>query len=243
MTARELIASSLRLLEVIGAGETVDANDEAACLEAWNGWIDAQNLNPLALYAIIRRTFNLAADTADYTIGDGATWDLGWRPQAIESAGIILDPGADQPVEIPLGPGMMRAEYQSIAIKDLSSTYPTRWYYNQDITAAGYGTISVYPQPDSATPDFVVYTRKHLAEFENADLVHELVFPPGYRRMFRYNLAVEVADEFGVIPSPTVTRTAVKSLADVQKANWKPTELRFPKLFGTRSRFNVHTGA
>lgn len=240
MTTRELIAASLRKLGVIAVGETVNANDEAICLEALNAWLDAANANRLTLYAIARNVHDLVADQAAYTIGSGADFDQ-FRPTEIDSASVILDPTADEPVEVPIGRPLTRDEYQRLAVKSLSSTYPSHYYYNQDVNASGFGTVTLYPVPDSSTPDFVIYAPKHLTEVTAANIASTLVLPPGYRRMLIYNLAQEVAADFEKAVTAEIATIAAESKADVQIANFKPSELKFPRLMGRR--FNIYTGA
>lgn len=241
MTTRELIAASLRKLGVIAATEDADAADETAALSALNAWLDGQNAVALALYEIARNVHNLAADTASYTIGDGATWDQD-RPLTIESASIILDPSEDDPVEVALGRPLTREEYQGIPIKTTTSTYPTRYYYNHGTDASGFGTVKVYPVPDTSTPDFVIYNKALLTEVTQANITNTLYLPPGYRRMLIHNLALEIAPEFEKEPSADVRRIAAESMADVRKANYRPSELRFRRVFGGPRRFNVYTG-
>jgi hypothetical protein len=70
-----------------------------------------------------------------------------------------------------------------------------------------------------------------------------LAFPPGYLRAFRYNLACELAAEFGVEPSPSVQRIAMTSKRNVKRIN-APEDIMSmpPTLVTTRQRFNVYAG-
>jgi len=70
-----------------------------------------------------------------------------------------------------------------------------------------------------------------------------LVFPPGYMRAFRYNLACELAPEFGVEPSPQVKRIAMASKRNLKRTNNGLDLMSMPySIVGTRQRFNVYAG-
>jgi hypothetical protein len=76
-----------------------------------------------------------------------------------------------------------------------------------------------------------------------ADLATDIVVPPGYLRAFRYNLAVEIAAEFGVEPPPTVARIANASKRSLKSQNNPMDIMAMPySLIGTRQRFNIYAG-
>ena len=233
-SARELFAESLSLLEVLGATATVKPADEETCRRAMNTWLDAQNTHPLALYAMGRHVHDLVSGTATYTIGVGGDFDQD-RPLVIDAASLIEDPSATDPVERRLGAPMTREQYQAIPQKSIDGT-PRAYYYDYAFDGTGLGNVTLYPTPDSSTPDFVIYCRKHLQQIEVADLASDLILPPGYRRMLKYNLAVEVAPAFGVPVTAEVAMIARESKGDVFGANWRPSELGFPGYFSRGRR-------
>ena len=70
-----------------------------------------------------------------------------------------------------------------------------------------------------------------------------LAFPPGYLRAFRYNLACELAAEFGVEPSPQVQRIAMYSKRNLKRINNPDDLMAMPAaLMVNRPRFNIFTG-
>jgi hypothetical protein len=76
-----------------------------------------------------------------------------------------------------------------------------------------------------------------------AVLTTNLTFPPGYLRAFTYNLAMEIAPEFGVEPSPQVTRIAMTSKRNLKRINNPDDIMSMPySLIATRQRFNVYAG-
>ena len=76
-----------------------------------------------------------------------------------------------------------------------------------------------------------------------ATLGTDLAFPPGYLRAFRYNLACELAPEFGVEPSRQVQRIAMTSKRNLKRINNPDDIMALPySIVATRQRFNIFAG-
>jgi hypothetical protein len=76
-----------------------------------------------------------------------------------------------------------------------------------------------------------------------ANLATTLAFPPGYLRAFRYNLACEIAPEFGVEPSQQVLRIAMSSKRNIKRINNPEDIMAIPySITGTRQRYNIFAG-
>ena len=76
-----------------------------------------------------------------------------------------------------------------------------------------------------------------------ATIATPLYFPPGYMRAFRYNLACEIAPEFGVEPSATVGRIAMASKRNLKRINNPDDIMSIPyAIVSTRQRFNIFAG-
>jgi hypothetical protein len=76
-----------------------------------------------------------------------------------------------------------------------------------------------------------------------AALTTELAFPPGYLRAFTYNLAMEIAPEFGVEPSPQVQRIAMTSKRNIKRINNPDDIMSMPYAIVTnRQRYNIFSG-
>jgi hypothetical protein len=76
-----------------------------------------------------------------------------------------------------------------------------------------------------------------------AGLATPLAFPPGYLRAFTYNLACEMAPEFGVEPSPQVQRIAMTSKRNLKRVNNPEDVMSMPySIVATRQRYNIFAG-
>ena len=78
---------------------------------------------------------------------------------------------------------------------------------------------------------------------QSALLSTTLAFPPGYLRAFRYNLACELAAEFGVEPPPTVQRISMTAKRDIKRINNPGDILGMPSaLVSSSPRYNIFAG-
>lgn len=240
-SATDLITRSLRLLGVLDAIDTPSAEDLAAGKVALDDFVDALGVERASIYTVSRAVHSLSSGVSSYTIGTGGTFNQ-VRPVWIDNASVIPDGSASPVVEIPIGRPMTMSEYQSLPVKTTTGSHPLALYYDHAWTS-GLGTIIVYPVPDNSLCDLVLYTPGVLSPF--ADLTTVYTYPPGYGRMLRYNLAMELADDFGATPSQRIERIAKESIAAVKRANARPHDARIDAgLPGMRAggRFNLTTG-
>jgi hypothetical protein len=101
-------------------------------------------------------------------------------------------------------------------------------------------TMSIYPRPTRELEWHFVSVQKL---DEPANLATNLYYPPGYLRAFTYNLAMEIAPEFGVEPSPQVMRIAMTSKRDLKRINNPDDIMSLPyAIVANRQRFNVYAG-
>ena len=98
----------------------------------------------------------------------------------------------------------------------------------------------VYPKPTKVLEWHFVSVEEIT---QPATLATNLHFPPGYLRAFKYNLACEIAPEFGVEPSPTVSRIAMTSKRNLKRINNPDDIMSLPySIVGTRQRYNIFAG-
>jgi hypothetical protein len=222
-TALDIISRSMRLIGVLGEDEEPSGAMSDDALDALNQLIDAYQLQSLLALVQERYVFDLVADQNSYTIGPSAlTPDFSTgtqpRPSSLAAAGLLLN-DADPAVEVPLSL-MTEQSYQQLGIKDYENPQPISVFYEPTMPT---GTVIVWPTPTTSTNDLVLYVPLVTAQF--ADLSTSYTLAPGYARMFAYNLAVELATEYGKEVPPRVAVTAADSLRDVKIANYAMTDL------------------
>lgn len=240
LTARQLVTDSMLLIGAIASGETPSAAELSDGLRRCNELIDTWSLQALNSLVNERHVFPVTAGTAEYFVGptstSGASWIVGARPDLLTNASLLLNTSTPA-VEI-ARPLLTDDQYAAISIKDLTNTLFTSVYYNP---TSPDGTVILWPVPSVSTNDVVLYYDSILAQF--ADLTTQYRLPAGYAKALRYNLAVELAPEFGRQIDPVVMMTASASLRQVKAANVKMTDLDLdPALDGRNTpRYNVYS--
>ena len=238
LTALGTITSALRVLGVVRPGETLSGPKAADALGIANAFLDSLATEHLTIPAIARDVFDLTAFQQTYRIGPGATWNIP-RPERIDGAGRIMNT-SPEPNETPLAI-LSDEAYRAIPIKTQTNVFPTALWYNPTI-ADGWGTVFLWPNPTDATYDIAIYTQTALAQFATLTTVY--IMAPGYARMLRYNLALELAPDFGVEVPAVVAMHAAQSMAAIKRVNMRPVDLPVDPAFATNRRqwYNIQTG-
>lgn len=232
MTGRDLLSGSLRLIGALASGEILSADGATDGLNALNSLIDGLSNEGLLIYSETRETpITLIPGTATYTLGAGGS--VTNRPMKIDSA-LLRDQSTTPAIEYPVRI-LSISEWSSIPSKDLQSTYPTDLYDD-----GGYPqrTITVYPVP-SAANKLVLFTKDPLSQVALDTLIS---LPPGYERMLKYNLAMELAPEYGRPTPAEVVQIATESKAAIKRTNMRPSYLRIVDLPTGQRPFNIYKG-
>ncbi len=232
-SAGDQINRALRLLGVLAEGETPSAAVSTDALTALNQMIDSWNTERLSVYATQDQIFTWPAGEITRTLGPTGDF-VGNRPILIDDSTYYRDTGTNVSFGIKL---INQQQYNGIAVKTVTSTYPQVMWVNME-----YPNISmtVYPKPTRAL-EWHIVSVEELSQ--PATLATQLTFPPGYLRAFTYNLAMEIAPEFGVEPSPQVKRIAMTSKRNLKRINNPDDVMSMPySLVATRQRFNVYAG-
>lgn len=204
-TVRDLITSSLRLLQEVGAGEVATSESVADGLSALNRMLDSWSVDKDVIYTESREQFNLVGGTASYTIGSGGTFNT-TRPLSIDQAFIT---SGSLTYEIAVNDA---SQYALISDKQIQAM-PSDVYYDGNYPLS---TMIFWPVPDSAYT-LNLYSKKPLNNFTAATDVVNL--PQGYERAIIYNLAVEIAPEYGKEAPASVQKTARTSLKAIESLN------------------------
>lgn len=232
-TAGDQINAALRLLGVLAEGETTSAAASQDALGALNQMIDSWSIERLAVYSTQDQVFTWPAGEITRTLGPTGNF-VGNRPVLIDDATYYRDASTNVSFGIKL---INQQQYDGIAVKTVTSTYPQVMFVNMTYPDI---TMTVYPKPTRPLEWHFISVQELT---QPATLATQLAFPPGYLRAFKYNLAMEIAPEFGVEPSPQVTRIAMTSKRNLKRVNNPDDIMSLPySLVATRQRFNIYAG-
>ncbi len=208
MTAREMIASSLRLIGVLASNEVATSEEANDALNSLNQMLSSWSTENLTIFQKVRDEFALVAATGTYTWGTGGDFNSS-RPIEVISANLELQ-GTD-PQEIPLKILTTR-EYAALSLKETTSTIPQAVYFDGTYPLQN---VTFYPVP-SAVENAVFYSLK---PFTVLTLSTELSYPQGYEKAIRYNLAIDLAPEYGRQPDALIMQQAMDTKAQIKRKN------------------------
>ena len=233
-TSQDIIGAALRLIGVLAAGETLGGSEANDGRQALNDLVESLSNERLTIFEISRDTHTLTANTNPHTIGTSGSPNINTaRPLRIERAGLIESgQSIEYPVEI-----VTEQRYGSIADKTTTSTIPQLLWYEPEFPNA---KIHLWPVV-SAAQTLVLYTWAALSTF--SDLTTDVTFPPGYARLLKYNLARELAPEYGREPSQTLLDIAAEAKGNVKRLNAPVVEVQCdPALTSDMGSWDYRTG-
>jgi hypothetical protein len=230
-TAAEIIDGSLRLLGVLAEGETPSAAVMQDSIMAINQMIQSWDTERLSVFSTQDQVFTWPANVISRTLGPTGDF-VGNRPIEVDDATYFKDPSSGLSFGVKL---INQQQYDGIAFKTVTSTYPQVLWVNNTFPDI---EMTVYPVPIKAL-EWHIISVETLNEVTN--VATDMYFPPGYLRAFRYNLACELAPEFGVEPSPQVQRIAMSSKRNIKRINFPGDLMAIPyPIVATRQRYNIY---
>lgn len=232
-TAGDQINGALRLLGILAEGETPSAATSQDALSALNQMIDSWNTERLSVFNTQDQVFLWQPGLITQTLGPTGDF-VGNRPVLLDDSTYFKDPSSGISFGIKF---INQQQYDGIAVKTVTSTYPQVMWINMEYPNI---TMSIYPKPTKVLEWHFVSVEELT---QPATLATNLAFPPGYLRAFKYNLACEIAAEFGVEPSPQVSRIAMASKRNLKRINNPDDLMSLPySIVATRQRFNIFAG-
>jgi hypothetical protein len=232
-TAGDQINGALRLIGQLAEGETPSAATAQDSLTALNQMIDSWSSERLSVFSTQDQVFSWPPNIKSRTLGPTGDF-VGNRPVLLDDSTYFRDPGNNISFGIKI---INQQQYDGIAVKTVTSTYPQVIWINMDMPNIN---MYVYPVPTKVLEwHFISVTEL----VEPATLATNFVLPPGYLRAFRFNLACEIAAEFGVEPPPQVQRIAMASKRNIKRINNPDDIMSLPySIVATRQRFNIFAG-
>jgi hypothetical protein len=231
-TANDQINGALRLIGQLAEGETPSAATSQDALTAMNQMLDSWSAERLSVFSTQDQVFSWLPGLINRTLGPTGDF-VGNRPVLLDDSTYFKDPtnGISFGIKI-----INQQQYDGIAVKTVTSTYPQVIWLNMDMPNMD---MYIYPVPTKTLEwHFISVTELD----QPATLATELVIPPGYLRAFRFNLACEIAAEFGVEPPPSVQRIAMSSKRNIKRINNPDDVMSLPySIVATRQRFNIYS--
>ena len=237
-TASEQINRALRLIGMLAEGETPSAATAQDSLMALNQMIDSWNTERLSVFSTIDQIVNWPVGSINETLGPSGSLvrlnGTAVRPVLVDDSTYFKDPGTGVSYGVKL---INQQQYNGIAVKTVTSTFPQVVFVNMTYPNID---IFIYPRPTRLLEWHFISVQELT---QPANLSTDILFPPGYLRAFTYNLACEIAPEFGVEPSPQVQRIAMYSKRNLKRINNPDDVMSMPyAIVATRQRFNVYAG-
>lgn len=215
-TVREVCTGALRLIGVTQRGSAPSAEDMQVAVYSLRSMLESWSTESLQVFYTTTLEFDFIPGKAEYSLGPTGDW-ISERPMSLSYAYLRYATGSGAPIDQQMQI-LNDAQRASITAKSIQSPIPTTVYYNPEWPDA---KLTFWPVP-SATYKAILWLDMPLTEF--VDLSDELQFPRGYEQAIRYNLAVNLAPEFGRDDklTPAVIDTAARSKTKLKVINTTP---------------------
>lgn len=196
-TGRTIVKKALQKAGVLVKQEDPSPDEANDTLDALNNMLSSWSNDSMAIYARTWESFPLTSGDGEYTIGSGADFNT-TRPILIADAYTRMPPVDDTYMRI-----VSDEVYAGIDNKSIRGRPDVLNFDNAFPTAK----IRLWPVPDVGYTLYI-QSEKELTQF-TLDTVVSL--PAGWERALIYNLAVEIAPEYGQEVSQTVAKIAMES--------------------------------
>lgn len=207
----------MRLLGLVQANSVPTNAEIQLGIRALNVLMDSWSNDRLMIFKLQPYYFLTVAGQQDYTLGPNGDWQME-RPMRIEQAytDLTTDQGNGlQTTSLPISIAN-DAQWASIVTKRIETQIPTILYDNGNYPER---TISLYPIPTGELT-IALWLWQPLLTFDSIDEVVSL--PKGYVRCIRFNLATELAPDYGREASAIVKNTAASTKMNLATINSVP---------------------
>lgn len=232
-TVSDLINSALRLIGQLAEGEVPSAATAQDALTTFNQMVDSWSTERLSVYGTFDQVKNWPPGERKQTLGPTGTL-VGERPILVDDSTFFIDVGTGLSFPVSL---INEDQYNAISTKETTSSYSKWLWVNMTYPDI---ELSLYPVPTNLL-EFHFISVIPLPEAQNLTTV--IALPPGYRRALRFNLAMELANEFGVEPSEQTKRVAMSAKRNLKRIN-NPDDLMSVPLAMMKwyGKYNIYTG-
>lgn len=227
-TANDIINRALRIAGVLGQGEASTSAEASDALTALNDMLASWQIKKGLIFHVKEISSALTVSQSTYTIGSGGDFNT-VRPDYIEYA-YIKKNSVDYPVTV-----ITMEAFKRIISKTVTSDLPDHLYYE---TGFPLGTLHLYPTPSEAN---TLYLNVWNILQSFSGLTTAVSLPPGYARALVYNLAAELAPEYGVTLTPEAAKIARDSKMNIIRRNSSPLVARMDAgIVRSGDRYNIY---
>jgi hypothetical protein len=195
-------------------------------LEALNDMISSWSNDSMLIYARTWENFSITA-ASSYLIGASQTLNT------VKPMKIIAAYTRSGDIDYPMTP-MTDEEYYALQDKSSSSPFPDFFSYDN---GHPYGRLRFYPAY-STSASLYLLTEKVLTNFASLSTTVDL--PSGWNKAIKYNLAIDIAPEYGVSVTPEVIKGAKESLNNISLAIARNRGMKYSG--GSTISGNIYTG-
>ena len=187
--------------------------------------------------AIVQETFTCVAGQQSYSMGPGGNFNTSRPTRIVDAQTVVLGSNPRQTLPLKM---INVTQFDSIFVKSVQSTIPL-WLYNDNAFPAV--NLNLWPVPQ-VNSQIDIWSQKNLAQFTSVN--DTVALAVGGNRMLKYNLAVELAPEYGKNDlDPKIIAIAEGSMAAYKRAinQNKPYYMGTDDaLVGPKGSFNWLTG-
>ena len=229
MLISKTINGALRLIGVLAAGEEASPEEHKDGLETLNSLIDSFNTQQLLVSYTQEKVYTppVGGWKSMVTIGNGIQFDYN-ETAPIDIYGMWLRDAAG--MDYPVRPMTMESWIGMVnkSIVARPSMYIAQFGPDTSVEIQ-FNTIPY------ATDEMHIMARM---PFKGGYLpTDDINWDYGFERMLRYNLAVELAPEYGVMPSQLVLANAQTSIEDIKQNNYRPLANEVDRALMKRSQY------
>ena len=207
MLVQELIRSALRKIGAIATSETPTSDEANDALSTLNDMLSSWQNERLTVRSLTLVSFPGVASQPLYTLGIGGTVNLTYYPIEVDS-GYFSSSGYDLAMR-----KLTQDEYDNFAVKGVGGGYSYGFYAQNEYPLI---RVYLYPAPGAGmTINLRVW--KPIPQFSSLQEV--IALPPGWQRALTYNLAKELAPEYGQEVTQTINLIATESKANIKRVN------------------------
>lgn len=243
-TANAICSGALLLLGVVDPEDDISGPMLADAYRRLNMMMGQWSLQNLSIPTTAREVFAMTAGkgspTNPYTVGPGGDLNTS-APKELDGLGLNLLTINPLATEIPRAV-LTPTQYEAIQIKTLSNSLFTSGYYKSTFPL---GTLYLWPVPDTAVNELILYRKYQLGKFTSQAASYEL--PDGADEAIEYNLARRLLDVYNVSADRkmNVIDLSKSSLGIFKRSNIELVDQAIDPMFVGRDRnglYNIDTG-